>query len=132
MRIVIGSDHAGFLLKARVCAFLLETGHEFVDSGGSAGPVDYPDIAEDVSLLVMRGGAERGILICGSGVGASVAACKIPGVRAAVCHDTYSARQGVEHDVMNVLVLGEGVVGVGLAKELRRAFLGRGAASTPH
>jgi ribose 5-phosphate isomerase B len=102
MKVVIGSDHAGF----------------------NENPSDYPDFAEAVDRAVLDGKAERGVLICGSGVGASVAANKIPGIRAGMCHDTYSAHQGVEHDNINVLVLGSRVVGVALAQDLVRAFMG--------
>jgi RpiB/LacA/LacB family sugar-phosphate isomerase len=125
MKIAIGSDHAGFELKKRVRALLLELGHEVVDLGThDTTPVDYPDFAEAVGKAVLDQRAERGIVICGSGVGASVAANKIPGIRAGLCHDTYSAHQGVEHDHMNVLVLGERVIGPALAEELVRAFVG--------
>jgi RpiB/LacA/LacB family sugar-phosphate isomerase len=124
MRIVIGADHAGFELKRTLAAYVRELGHEVEDLGtASADPVDYPDYAEAVAVAVRQGRAERGILICGSGVGASVAANKVPGIRAGLCHDTYSARQGVEHDDLNVLVLGARVIGPELAKELVRAFL---------
>ena len=101
-------------------------GHEPVDLGTDAAepPVDYPDKAREIGEALRSGDAERGILVCGSGVGASIAACKLPGVRAAICHDTYSAHQGVEHDDMNVLCLGSGIVGPDLAAELIRAFLG--------
>lgn len=125
MRIVIGSDHAGFALKQELIGVLEGLGHAVLDVGtGSPDPVDYPDYAEAVGKAVLSGQAERGVLICGSGVGASVAANKLPGIRAAVCHDTYSAHQGVEHDDMNVLVLGARVVGSALARELVQAFLG--------
>ena len=124
MKIVVGSDHAGFALKQEMAALLRECGHEVLDVGtDSTAPVDYPDFAEAVALAVREGRAERGVLICGSGVGVSVAANKLPGVRAAICHDTYSAHQGVEHDDMNVLVLGGRVVGGALAAELVRAFV---------
>ena len=124
MRIVVGSDHAGYILKQEVGEALRQAGHEVLDVGtNSTAPVDYPDSAEAVGKAVMDGRAERGVLICGSGVGASVAASKLPGIRAAVCHDTYSAHQGVEHDDMNVLVLGGRVVGPALAIELVRAFV---------
>jgi RpiB/LacA/LacB family sugar-phosphate isomerase len=124
MRIVVGSDHAGFILKQEVGEALRQAGHEVLDVGtSSTAPVDYPDSAEAVGKAVMDGRAERGVLICGSGVGASVAASKLPGIRAAVCHDTYSAHQGVEHDDMNVLVLGGRIVGPALAIELVRAFV---------
>lgn len=120
----IGSDHAGFALKTILSGYLRELGHEVVDVGTfGPEPVDYPDFAEKVGLAVKEGRAQRGVLICGSGVGASVAANKLVGIRAAVCHDTYSAHQGVEHDDMNVLVLGSRVVGTELAKELAAAYL---------
>ena len=124
MRVVIGSDHAGFELKKDVAAYLREAKYQIVDVGtASNDPVDYPDYAEAVGAELQEGRADRGILICGSGVGASVAANKLRGVRAGLCHDTYSAHQGVEHDDMNVLVLGARVIGRELALELVRAFL---------
>jgi len=125
MRLVLGSDHAGYELKQEIAAELRGLGHEVVDVGtDSTAPVDYPDFAEAVGRAVVEGRGERGILICGSGVGASVAANKIRGIRAAVCHDTYSAHQGVEHDDMNVLVLGGRIVGPALARDLVCAYLG--------
>src|SRR5438874_882168 len=125
MRIVVGADHAGFELKQNIAAYLRERGHEVIDKGtDSTDAVDYPDYAEAVGKALIDGQAERAVLICGSGVGASVSANKIPGIRAAVCHDSYSARQGVEHDDMNVLVLGGRVVGAALAHELVQAFVG--------
>jgi RpiB/LacA/LacB family sugar-phosphate isomerase len=125
MLIAVGSDHAGFHLKQEVAEALRKEGREVLDVGTqSTAPVDYPDFAEALGLAVRDGRAEKGVLICGSGVGAAVAANKVPGVRAAICHDTYSAHQGVEHDDMNVLVLGGRVVGPALAHELVRAFLG--------
>ncbi len=124
MRIAIGADHAGFELKENVRAFLQKAGHEVIDLGThNLDPVDYPDYAEAVGRSLREGKAERGIVICGSGVGASAAANKIPGIRAGLCHDTYSAHQGVEHDDMNVLVLGARVIGPELAHELVRAFV---------
>lgn len=125
MRVAIGSDHAGFELKQVLAACIEDLGHEVKDMGThSVDPVDYPDFAEAVSKEVVAGRVERGLLICGSGVGASVAANKVPGIRAGICHDTYSAHQGVEHDDVNVLVLGSRVIGVELAKEITRVFLG--------
>ena len=122
--IALGSDHAGFALKQALLDLLRGQGHDVLDVGThSTDPVDYPDFAEAVAGAVRDGRAERGVLVCGSGVGASVAASKIPGIRAAVCHDTYSAHQGVEHDDMNVLVLGGRVVGPALARELATAFV---------
>jgi RpiB/LacA/LacB family sugar-phosphate isomerase len=124
MRITIGSDHAGFELKQILDEHLRQHGHQVNDVGtDSTEPVDYPDFAEAVALSLLRGDCERGILICGSGVGAAVAVNKIPGIRAGLCHDTYSAHQGVEHDDMNVLVLGARVIGVELAKDLCATFL---------
>ncbi|MGH9742618.1 MAG: ribose 5-phosphate isomerase B [Candidatus Acidiferrum sp.] len=125
MKVVIGSDHAGFQLKNAMGDFLRSMGNEVLDVGAfNENPSDYPDFAEAVDRAVLDGKAERGVLICGSGVGASVAANKIPGIRAGMCHDTYSAHQGVEHDNINVLVLGSRVIGVMLAQELVRAFMG--------
>ena len=124
MRIAFGADHAGFALKQELLGHVKSMGHEVLDLGtNSPDPVDYPDYAEAVGRAVIEGRAERAILICGSGVGASVAANKIPGVRAGLCHDTYSAHQGVEHDDMNILVLGARVIGPELAAELAAAFL---------
>lgn len=124
MRITIGSDHAGFALKSLLRDYLQQQGHQVNDVGtDSTAPVDYPDFAEAVALNLLRGQAERGILICGSGVGASVAANKIPGIRAGLAHDSYSAHQGVEHDDMNVLVLGSRVIGPELAQDLCTIFL---------
>lgn len=125
MKLVISSDHAGFSLKEEVRAYLTKAGHEVVDLGAykyEAGD-DYPDFAERVGEAIKRGDAPRGVLICGSGVGVSVAANKIPGIRAAMCHDTYSAHQGVEHDDMNVIVMGARIIGTSLAYELVNAFI---------
>jgi ribose 5-phosphate isomerase B len=125
MKLVVGSDHAGFQLKNEMASLLKTLGHEVLDVGAyDERPSDYPDFAEAVGRAVLDGRAERGVLICGSGVGASVAANKLVGIRAGMCHDTYSAHQGVEHDKMNVLVLGSRVVGVMLAEDLVKAFLG--------
>ncbi len=127
MKVAIGSDHGGFRLKGTVLQFLIAEGYEVFDLGDyNAEPSDYPDFARAVSEAVIGGKAERGILICGSGVGASVAANKVPGIRAAVCHDTFSAHQGVEDDKMNVLCLGERVIGPELAKEVVLRFLQAG------
>lgn len=124
MKITIGSDHAGFALKKVLIDHLQQAGHQLDDVGtDSTRPVDYPDYAEAVAFGVLQGGSQRGILICGSGVGASVAANKVPGIRAAVCHDSYSAHQGVEHDDLNVLVLGSRVIAEELAKDLCTIFL---------
>jgi len=124
MRVAVGSDHAGYELKRVLADYLAGVGHEVTDLGtDSTSPVDYPVFAEKVGLAVTGGAAERGIVICGSGVGASVASNKIPGVRAGLCHDIYSAHQGVEHDDINVLVIGSRVVGEEVAKDLARTFL---------
>ena len=125
MQLVIGSDHAGYELKQNIAAHMHELGHPVIDVGAESGttPVDYPDYAEMLGIALLEDRADRGIFICGSGVGATVAANKLPGIRAGLCHDTYSAHQGVEHDDMNVLVLGARVIGVELARELVRAFL---------
>jgi ribose 5-phosphate isomerase B len=124
MRLAIGADHAGFELKESIASMLRADGHDLVDLGtNSTAPVDYPDFAAAVGRAVVEGQVERGILICGSGVGAAVAANKIVGVRAGLCHDTYSAAQSVEHDDANVLVLGARVIGSALAEVLVRAFV---------
>jgi ribose 5-phosphate isomerase B len=124
VRIAVGADHAGFQMKQFLADALRQAGVEVLDLGtNSSDPVDYPDFAAAVGEAVLDGRAERGLLVCGSGVGASVAANKIPGIRAGLCHDCYSAHQGVEHDDMNVLVLGSRVIGPELARELVRSFL---------
>ena len=126
MKIVIGADHAGFPLKESLRAMLGARGFEVIDVGTDNGeePKDYPDYAQAVAERVVSGEAERGILVCGSGVGASIAANKVPGIFAGLCHDVYSAHQGVEHDNMNVLCLGSRIIGVALAEEIVAAFLG--------
>ena len=124
MRIAIGADHAGYLLKNELAARLAQDGHEVLDLGThSAGPVDYPDTAASVASAIRDDQADRGIVVCGSGAGVSIAANKFPGIRAAVCHDTYTAHQAVEHDDMNVLCLGSEVVGPSLAYVLVQRFL---------
>ncbi len=125
MRIGIGADHAGYLLKDQLAAILREAKHDVTDFGTN-GPasVDYPDFAQAVGEALIAGKVERGIVICGSGVGACIAANKIPGIRACMCHDSYSAHQGVQHDNMNVLVLGARVIGPMIAQELVNNFLG--------
>ncbi len=124
MHIVVASDHAGYALKQDLVVYLVELGHSVQDVGAyGTEPSDYPDYAEALCLAILDGSAERGVLVCGSGVGASVAANKLPGIRAAVCHDVYSAHQGVEHDDMNVIVLGSRVVAAFLAHDLVKAFL---------
>ena len=124
MKLAVAADHAGYALKSLLAKALEASSHDVLDLGTyDEEPVDYPDIARAVGEEVQEGRAERGILICGSGVGACIAANKMRGIRAGLCHDTYSARQGVEHDDMNVLCLGARVVGFELAMELVRAFL---------
>jgi ribose 5-phosphate isomerase B len=125
VNVVVAFDHRGVHLRDVVLATVADLGHDVLDRGvdTDAVRVDYPDKAREVGEAILAGEAERGILVCGSGVGASVAACKLPGIRAAICHDTYSAHQGVEHDDMNVLCLGSEIVGAELAGELVRAFL---------
>jgi len=126
MKIAAAFDHRGVKLRERVLEEIVRAGHEPVDLGTDAPEpkIDYPDKAQDIGEAIKTGAAERGVLVCGSGVGASIAACKVDGIRAAICHDTYSAHQGVEHDDMNVLCIGSEVVGAELAGELIRAFLG--------
>ncbi len=125
MKVTVAFDHRGVKLRERVLEEIVALGHDALDLGtdSAAVPVDYPDKAREVGEAIRDGRAERGILVCGSGVGASVAACKLVGIRAAICHDVYSAHQGVEHDDMNVLCLGSEVVGAELAAELVGAFL---------
>ena len=124
MRVAVGADHAGLSIKNVVREFLVARGHQVEDVGThTTDPVDYPDYAALVARAIVDGGCERGVLVCGSGVGASVAANKHRGIRAGLCHDTYSAHQGVEHDDMNVLVLGGRVIGEALARDLVLAFI---------
>jgi ribose 5-phosphate isomerase B len=124
MRIALAADHAGYALKQDLLGVVRALGHEVTDLGtDSEAPVDYPDFAEKLGMAIREGRVDRGVLLCGSGVGASVAANKIPGVRAAVCHDGYSAHQGVEHDDMNVLVLGARIIGPALADDLVKTYL---------
>ena len=125
MRIVIGSDHAGWMLKPKVLEILKARGHDVIDVGSHDDkPVDFPDITGQVCRRVVEGGAERGLLVCGTGVGASIAANKVAGIRAAVCHDVHSAHQSVEHDDVNVMCIGAQIVGPWLAKDLITAYLG--------
>jgi RpiB/LacA/LacB family sugar-phosphate isomerase len=125
MRIAIAADHAGYHLKDELAARLAGKGHDVIDLGtNSAAPVDYPDSAEAVAAALTRREVDRGIIVCGSGAGVSIAANKIPGIRAAVCHDTYTAHQAVEHDDMNVLCIGARVIGSALARDIVDAFLG--------
>ena len=126
MKVAVAFDHRGVHLRDCILELLRGDGHEIVDLGTNtdAKRIDYPDKARELGEAIQRGAAARGVLVCGSGVGASVAASKMRGIRAAICHDVYSAHQGVEHDDMNVLCLGSEVVGPSVAKELVRAFLG--------
>jgi ribose 5-phosphate isomerase B len=125
MRLVVGSDHAGFGLKGIVLDHLRALGHEVVDVGSyDPGPVDFPDVARKVAGTIIEGAAERGLMVCGTGVGASIAANKMKGIRAAVCHDVHSAHQAVEHDDVNVMCIGAQIVGPWLAKDLISAYLG--------
>jgi ribose 5-phosphate isomerase B len=126
MRVAAAFDHRGVKLRGAVFAAISALGHDPVDLGTDDDSIriDYPDKARELGEAIRNGEAERGVLVCGSGVGASIAACKLPGIRAAICHDTYSAHQGVEHDDMNVLCLGSEIVGEELVRELVRAFLG--------
>lgn len=124
MRIAIANDHAGYPLKDEIINTLQELGHEVIDLGAfNQEPVDYPDFAEKAAKTILKGQADRGIIICGSGVGACIAANKVKGIYAGVCHDSYSAHQGVEHDNMNVLCLGARIIGVELAREIIKAFI---------
>jgi len=123
-KVVIGGDHRGFALKEKIKSFLSKEGYEVIDTGtNSTESVDYPDIASEVVKHIRSGESEKGILICGSGVGACVAANKFKGIRAAICHDVFSAHQGVEDDAMNVLCIGGGIIGDSLATEIAEAFL---------
>ena len=125
MRVAVASDHAGFPLKDEVMHVIREAGHEVIDLGtDSTAAVDYPDFAEKLGQAIVDGKAERGVLVCGSGVGACIAANKIDGIYAGLCHDTYSAAQGVEHDNMNVLCLGARIIGPAVVPGLVNAFLG--------
>ena len=126
MKVAAAFDHRGVKLRERILEEILRAGHEPVDLGTDAPEpkIDYPDKAQDLGEAILSGAAERGVLVCGSGVGASIAACKLDGIRAAICHDTYSAHQGVEHDDMNVICIGSEIIGAELAGELIRAFLG--------
>lgn len=124
MKIVIGSDHAGFPLKAHVIDTIKALGHEVLDVGShDAEPVDFPDIAKLVTGAIQNGKAERGVMVCGTGVGASIAANKVKGIRAAVCHDVHSAHQSVEHDDVNIMCIGAQIVGPWLASDLIKAYL---------
>ena len=124
MKLALAADHAGYELKQALIEYVQELGHDVQDLGtDSTQSVDYPDFAEKLGRAIQDGRAERGILVCGSGVGAAVAANKMKGVRAGLCHDTYSAHQSVEHDDVNVLALGARIIGIELAKELVEAFL---------
>ena len=133
MKVAIGADHGGYLLKSDMMKVLEALGHEVIDVGAHVYDADddFPDFAAPVATAVQAGDAERGIILCGSGVGASIAANKFPGVRAGLCHDTYSAAQGVRHDDMNVLCMGARVVGIALAEDLVKSFMGATLESHP-
>lgn len=132
MNVAVASDHAGYPLKATILEVVRDSGHSAMDLGThSTESVDYPDFAEKIGRAIQDGSSERGILICGSGVGAAVAANKMNGIRAGLCHDTYSARQSVEHDNVNVLAIGARVIGAELAKEIVRAYLGAEFSNEP-
>ncbi|WP_432477559.1 ribose 5-phosphate isomerase B [Nocardioides sp. GXQ0305] len=132
MRLALGNDHAGLGLKPHVLRLLADLGHEVVDVGtDTEEPVDFPDVTRDVCRPVLAGEADRGILLCGTGVGASIAANKVPGIRAALCHDSYCAHQGVEHDDVNVLCLGAWIVGPLIAEDVIRSFLGATFSTDP-
>src|SRR3954454_5488221 len=125
MRLVIGSDHAGWVLKGAVIEHIRALGHEVLDVGSfDPAPVDFPDVARKVAAKITSGEVERGLMVCGTGVGASIAANKMKGIRAAVCHDVHSAHQSVEHDDVNVMCIGAKIVGPWLAKDLISAYLG--------
>lgn len=126
MRIALASDHAGYDLKQHLLKFIVQQGHEAIDLGVNSAETltDYPDAAQTLGTALLDGKAERGILVCGSGVGACIAANKIKGIYAAICHDTYSAAQGVQHDNMNVLCLGGRIIGVATAEDLTMAYIG--------
>ena len=133
MQVAIGADHGGYTLKSDMVRVLESLGHDVIDKGAHSFDAedDFPDFAAPVAEAVQTGDTERGIILCGSGVGACIAANKFPGVRAGLCHDTYSAAQGVRHDDMNVLCLGARVVGVALAEDLVTSFLGASLESEP-
>ena len=133
MRVALAADHAGAELKAELLARLAPLGHELIDLGGDGSnhEDDYPDFSRALALAIMEGRADRGILVCGSGVGASIAASKMPGVRAGLCHDTYSAGQGVQHDDMNVLALGARVIGIETAVSCSESFLAASFSGEP-
>ena len=128
MKVAVGADHAGFDLKVQIVPWLESSGHEVVDVGAHTldSADDFPDFAAAVAHSINDGVAERGVMVCGSGVGASIATNKVSGIRACLCHDTYTARQGVEHNDMNVICLGGRVIGIETAKEVIAAFLGAG------
>ena len=124
MKIVVGSDHAGFPMKAELVAFIRQRGHEVTDVGSyDPNPVDFPDIARKVAAAITGGQAKRGLMVCGTGVGAAIGANKMKGIRAAVCHDVHSAHQSVEHDDVNVMCIGAQIVGPWLARDLVAAYL---------
>jgi len=132
MKIAVGADHAGFPMKAPVVEHLKSLGHEVTDHGThSEDPVDFPDIAQKVTAAILSGGADRGVLVCGTGVGAAIAGNKVPGIRAALAHDTHCAHQGVEHDDVNLICIGAWIIGIAVAKEVLEAFVNAEFSSDP-
>ena len=133
MRLAVGGDHAGFSMKGPVIEYLQSKGHEVIDYGTySEDPVDFPDITEQVTSAILSNKVKRGILVCGTGVGAAIAGNKVPGIRAAVTHDTYCAQQGVEHDDVNLICMGAWIIGLSVAKEVLDAFLNAKFSSDPN
>ena len=133
MRLGVGSDHAGFPMKGPVIAYLQSKGHQVIDYGTySEDPVDFPDITEQVTSAILSNKVKRGILVCGTGVGAAIAGNKVPGIRAAVTHDTYSAHQGVEHDDVNLICIGAWIIGLSVAKEVLDAFVNANFSDDPN
>ena len=132
MKIAVGADHAGFPMKAPVVEHLKSLGHEVTDHGThSEDPVDFPDIAQKVTAAILSGEADRGVLVCGTGVGAAIAGNKVPGIRAALAHDTHCAHQGVEHDDVNLICIGAWIIGIAVAKEVLEAFVNAEFSSDP-
>ncbi|HIM59133.1 MAG TPA: ribose 5-phosphate isomerase B [Dehalococcoidia bacterium] len=132
MKIAVGGDHAGFPMKAPVVEHLKSLGHEVTDHGThSEDPVDFPDIAQKVTAAILSGEADRGVLVCGTGVGAAIAGNKVPGIRAALAHDTHCAHQGVEHDDVNLICIGAWIIGIAVAKEVLEAFVNAEFSSDP-
>ena len=132
MKLAVGGDHAGFSMKGPVVEYLRSQGHEVTDYGtDSEEPVDFPDIAQRVTSAILAGDAERGVLVCGTGVGAAIAGNKVPGIRATIAHDTHCAHQGVEHDDVNLICMGAWIIGIAVAKEVLDAFVGAEFSTDP-